>query len=347
MNATTVAPSSAATSEPRETFWTSRVVRRFRRNKLALIGLFLVVTFIFTAIFAPLMATPKGNCLRDLDTTSSTSVYNPFGAVFWKAIFATPTSCYQIFRLDYSPQPKPPGSVVNVDGQNFTAFMGTSDGYDVWYGIVWGARIAFVLSLAVETITVLLGIIIGSVAGYFGGWVDNLIMRLIDVIFAFPGTILTVVMITILRPSVPTLIAAFSITGWAGYARILRGEILKTRALEFVDGARALGVSDARIIFRHILPNTLTTLTVLVVLDLGTVPLSAAGLSFLGLGLPVGFADWGQLINFARSWIQGPPGNPFAYWYITVFPALTIILFSLSWNLLGAALRDALDPRER
>ena len=83
MNATTVAPSSAATSEPRETFWTSRVVRRFRRNKLALIGLFLVVTFIFTAIFAPLMATPKGNCLRDLDTTSSTSVYNPFGAVFW------------------------------------------------------------------------------------------------------------------------------------------------------------------------------------------------------------------------------------------------------------------------
>jgi peptide/nickel transport system permease protein len=319
-------PASALLHEKPETFWNSRVVRRFRRNKLAVAGLFMVIVFVLTAIFAPLIATPKGNCLRDLSGTQSGNVYNVFGSVFWKAMFATPTSCYQIFRLDYSPQPKPPGSVVNVDGTNYTATLGTSNGYDVWYGI---------------------GIIIGSIAGYFGGWLDNLIMRFIDVIFAFPGLILTVVLITILKPSLVTIIIAFSITGWAGYARILRGEILKTRALEFIDGARALGVGDARIIFRHILPNTLTTLTVLVVLDLGTVPLGAAGLSFLGLGLPVGFADWGQLINFARSWIQGPPGNPFAYWYITAFPALTIILFSLSWNLLGAALRDALDPRER
>lgn len=340
-------PASASTQEKVETFWTSRVVRRFRRNRLAVAGLFMVIAFVLTAIFAPLLATPKGNCLRDLESTQSTQVYNVFGAVFWKAMFAAPTSCYQIFRLDFSPQPKPPGSVVNVDGINYMATLGTSNGYDVWYGIVWGTRIAFVLALAVEFITVFIGIVIGSIAGYFGGWLDNLIMRFIDVIFAFPGLILTVVLITILKPSLVTIIIAFSITGWAGYARVLRGEILKTRALEFIDGARALGVGDARIIFRHILPNTLTTLTVLVVLDLGTVPLGAAGLSFLGLGLPVGFADWGQLINFARSWIQGPPGNPFAYWYITFFPAITIILFSLSWNLLGAALRDALDPRER
>jgi peptide/nickel transport system permease protein len=347
MSAITSPPASAPTEQKVESFWNSRVGRRFRRNKLAMLGLIVVIGFIFMAIFAPLIATPKGNCLRDLDVAPNENVYNPFGGMFWKAMVATPVSCYQIFRLDYSPTPKPPGSVINVDGKDYTAFWGTTNGYDIWYGIVWGTRIALFLSIVVEAITVFIGVVVGSVVGYFGGWLDNLVMRFIDVIFAFPGIILTVVLVTLLKPSLTTMIIAFSVTGWAGYARVLRGEILKTRALEFVDGARALGVGNLAIIFKHILPNTLSTLTVLVVLDLGTVPLGAAGLSFLGLGLPVGFSDWGQLINFARAYIQGPVGSPFAYWYVTFFPAVTIILFSLSWNLLGAALRDAIDPRER
>ncbi len=153
------------------------------------------------------------------------------------------------------------------------------------------------------------------------------------------------VITTLLGPSLEHILLAFVLVGWAGYARVVRGEVLRVRALDFVDGARALGASDLRILFKHVLPNALTAVTVIAVLDLGSIPLSAAALSFLGIGLPVGYADWGQWVAFARTWIQGPPGDPFGYWYVSFFPAITIILFGLGWNLLGDALRDALDPR--
>jgi peptide/nickel transport system permease protein len=330
-------PASELEVKPRSSFWQSRPVRRFRRNPLAVTGLIIVLLFVLAAIFAPLLAPPKGNCLRDLNVPENSSVYNPVGALFWKAIFAAPPSCYQITRINFSPIPTPPGQ---------QALLGTSNGYDIWYGLVWGTRTMFILGLIVVALNLVIGIVLGAASGYFGGWFDNLVQRFIDVIFAFPGLILTVVLVTIFRPSLPTIILAFTIAGWAGYARVVRGEVLKVRALEFVDGARALGASDWRIIFRHVLPNSLTAIMVIAVLDLGTIPLGAAALSFLGIGLPVGYADWGQLISFARAWIQGPVGNPFGYWYVSFFPAFTIILFSLGWNLLGDAVRDAIDPRE-
>lgn len=330
-------PAAELEAAPKNTFWQSRPVRRFRRNPLAITGLVIVVLFVLVAIFAPLLAPPQGNCLRDLNVAENSSVYNPAGALFWKAIFAAPPTCYQITRINFSPIPTPPGQ---------QALLGTSNGYDIWYGLVWGTRTMFILGLIVVALNLLIGIVLGAASGYFGGWFDNLVQRFIDVIFAFPGLILTVVLVTIFRPSLPTIILAFTIAGWAGYARVVRGEVLKVRALEFVDGARAMGASDSRIIFRHVLPNALTTIMVIAVLDLGTIPLGAAALSFLGIGLPVGYADWGQLISFARAWIQGPVGHPFGYWYVSFFPAFTIILFSLGWNLLGDAVRDAIDPRE-
>jgi peptide/nickel transport system permease protein len=254
--------------------------------------------------------------------------------VFWKAIFVPPESCYFTFRPDVDlGAPSPPGSVVNVDGQSYTMLLGKVAGYDVWYALIWGSRLAFRLAFSVTLITLIVGLVIGAISGYYGGWIDNLIMRGIDVIFALPTFILTVVLVALMGASFNTLVIAFSVTGWAGFARVLRGDILKVRSLEFIEGAKALGARDPRIIFRHVVPNALSTLTVVAVLALGGVPLVAASLSFIGLGLP--------------SFLKGPEGNPFAYWYTTFFPALALILWGLGWNLLGDALRDALDPRER
>ncbi len=331
-----------------ENFWDSRLMRRFRRNTLALVGLFIVLSFAVLAIFAPLFAPPTGNCIRDLNVPEGSSVYNPVGPMFWKAIFVPPPSCYLIFRPDVDlGAPTPPGSKIMYDGKEHTMVLGKNAGYDVWYGLVWGTRTSFKLALSVTFITLILGLVVGGVAGYFGGWIDNAIMRFIDIVYALPNLILTVVLISLLKPSLATMIFAFSVLGWTGFARILRGDILKVRNLEFVEGARALGASDWKIIFRHVIPNALSTFTVVVVLALGSLPLSAASISFLGLGLPPGYADWGQVFSFARFWIVGPAENKFAYWYVPFFPAITIVLWGLGWNLLGDALRDALDPRER
>ena len=331
-----------------DSIWNSRVVKSFRRNPLAIMGLVVCVVFIMVAIFAPLLAPPKANCLRDLGGGRTSDVYNLFGGMFWKATFAAPPTCYEVFRPDTDLGiPSPPGTKINFDGQEYTMILGKIAGYDLWYALIWGTRTAFRFAIIITLITAVVGVVLGAVAGYYGGWFDNLMMRIIDVVFALPNLITTVVLIGLMGANITTIIIASTITGWSGYSRLIRGDILKVRQLEYVDGARALGASDARVIFKHVIPNALTTLFVVIVLDLGAIPVGIAALSFLGLGLPVGYADWGQAVSFARNWIQGPPGNPFAYWYVIFFPALTIILWGLGWNLLGDALRDALDPREK
>ncbi|PYE54515.1 peptide/nickel transport system permease protein [Deinococcus yavapaiensis KR-236] len=336
--AMTTLPTARQPLEARESWWNSRPMRKLRRNPLGMTGFVFVAFFALVAVFAPLIATPRENCLRDLNLSTSTQVRNPLGGAFWQAIFMPPQSCYQIPRLSFDDTPTPPGK---------TAILGTSRGYDIFYGLVWGTRTSLRFAVIIVGITLALGIMIGAISGYYGGWVDNIVQRFIDVIFAFPGFVLLVVLITILKPSVSTIVLAFSITGWAGYARIVRGDILRTRQLEYVDAARSLGARDSRMIFKHVVPNSLTSVIATAVLDFGTIPLSIAAISFLGLGLPFGYADWGQVMAFARTWMQGPPSAPLAYWYVTFFPAITIVLFSLGWNLLGSAARDAFDPRSR
>lgn len=194
-------------------------------------------------------------------------------------------------------------------------------------------------------VSVLIGIVVGSISGFFGGWVDTLLMRIVDIIFAIPSLVLAIVIVAILGQSLQNVVIALTIFGWAGYARLLRGDILQLKEREFIDGARALGAGNRRLIFRHLLPNAIGPLIIIASLDIGSVVLSVAALSFLGLGAPIGYADWGQMINFARDWLQGPPGQPFAYWYVSFWPGLIIVLFVLSWNLLGDAVRDVLDVR--
>lgn len=337
---TTAAPIAPEKRTRFNLFWTSPAMRKLRRNPLAIAGLIITLLFGLMAVFAPLIAKPSGNCMRDLNISAPNQVYQP--AVALRAIFAPPASCYKNERLSFEQEPRPPSEA---------APFGTVNGFNIFYGLIWGTRTALKMSFIIVAITLLTGVVIGAVSGYYGGWVDNLIQRFIDVLFALPPLILTVVVLTIMKarfqssgadydPTLP-IIVAFCIAGWTGYARILRGEVLRTRQLEYVDAARALGARDFRLIMKHVVPNSVASVFTIAVLDLATIPLSIAALSFLGLGFERGFSEWGQLIDAARQWLK------IDYWYVLIYPATFIILFSLAFNLFGDGLRDALDPKTR
>lgn len=321
-------------------WWKSKAAKRFRRNPLAITGAVLVAAFAVVALFAPQLSEPGRTCLRDLGATAATmgNIDDPTKGLFWRSIFASPEACYTMPRASYSPIPEAPSEAFPLGT--------TSNGYDIAYGLVWGARTAFQIGLIIVGISIVLGLLVGGLAGFFGGWVDEVLMRFTDVVIAFPSLVLAIVIVTILGQTLTNVIVAISLVAWPNYARVIRGEILKLKTLDYVESARALGGRGLRIFSRHIFPNTLAPLVVVASLDMGSVVLTAAALSFLGLGPPVGYADWGQMVNFARNWILGPPGDPLAYWYTSVYPGMAILVFVLGWNLLGDALRDALDPRD-
>jgi peptide/nickel transport system permease protein len=226
--------------------------------------------------------------------------------------------------------------------------LGTSQGqYDIFYGMVWGTRTAFRTGFIVVIATFLIGVIIGSISAYYGGIVDNILMRIVDIFMTLPFILAALIMATALTPVIgrsliPSTLALI-IFGWMGYARIIRGDILSIKEREFILAAKVSGVRDSRILFRHILPNAIFPTMVLASLAIGDVVLSFAALSFLGIGTEIGFADWGQILSFARNWITSLQ----TYWYIVVFPGLWLILFVMGWNLVGDAMRDVLDPRMR
>jgi peptide/nickel transport system permease protein len=244
---------------------------------------------------------------------------------------------YQIPRYGYSPTPRPPSS---------EHLFGLTEGqYDIFYGVIWGTRSAFKVGLIVIGSVLVIGIMLGSLAGYFGGIVDEIIMRITDIFMAFPALILAMAITVALGPSLNSVMLALITVSWPVYARLIRGDILSVREEDYVEAAKGMGASHLRIITRHILPNSIYPAMVMASLDIGAVVLSAAALSFLGLGAPVGYADWGQMVQFARNWIVGPANNPLAYWYTVTIPGLFILFFVLGWNLLGDAFRDILDPR--
>ncbi|MFN3197670.1 MAG: ABC transporter permease [Bradymonadia bacterium] len=218
-------------------------------------------------------------------------------------------------------------------------WLGTDeDGADVLTQIIYGARIAVIVGLGTVTICACVGILMGSLSGYFGGAVDELIMRLIDVLMAFPGILLAILIIALTRsPSVWAVIFALSVTGWAGYARLVRGQILSLRERPFVMAARCMGAPPWWIIRKHLLPNLMAPVIVQATFGVASAILAEAGLSFLGLG-PQGSPSWGALLDQGAGYflISG---------HLALFPGLAIALTVLGINLLGDALRDRYDPR--
>lgn len=212
-------------------------------------------------------------------------------------------------------------------------------GRDILSRIVYGARVSMLVGFSTVAISVLVGLALGSIAGYFGKFADEVIMRVIDVLQAFPGILLAIALTAVLGPSLRNIVLALSVLGWVGYARIVRGEFLKLREMEFVSAARALGAGDSRIIVRHILPNLWAPLIVQATFGVAAAILGEASLSFLGLGVQ-GIPSWGGMLNEGIDFLFRAP-------HISIFPGLALMISILGLNFLGDGLRDRLDPRMR
>jgi len=310
---------------------TYRMLKGLVTNPVSVIGLVLLGIFLLIAAAAPILAPPQRE-----------------GA-----------DPYRIPRDGYGSIPRPPGSEwktrqppipfwwKTVTGhEQWVHLMGTASGqWDIYYGVIWGTRTALLVGLSITIVSAIIGIAIGVISAYYGGWVDMVLMRITDVFMAFPFMLAAMTLSAVLTPVLgkgifPPIVALMAF-GWTGFARLLRSDILSIREREYVLAARVTGVRDVRIMFKHILPNAIFPTLVLGSMRIGSYVITFAALSFLGIGAEVGYADWGQLLSFARNWMT----QLTEYWYIVIFPGTVLVLFVLAWNLVGDALRDVLDPR--
>ncbi len=219
--------------------------------------------------------------------------------------------------------------------------LGTDNlGRSIWARVLWGGRLTLGTATAAMLVILAVGLLVGVVAGLQGGWVDDLIMRVVDVLMAFPSLILALAIAGMLGPSLVNVLIGIAAVGWVTYARVVRGMVLSVREEAYVEAARAVGVPAWRLALRHVLPNILSPVIVLMTLDMGTLLLSISALSFLGLGAQAPTPEWGRMLNDARPFMQTAP-------HLMIFPGLAIFLTVMAFNLLGDGLRDALDPRAR
>jgi peptide/nickel transport system permease protein len=211
-------------------------------------------------------------------------------------------------------------------------------GRDILTRIASGARISLLVGLAVVSVSSIAGMFFGSIAGYFGGRVDDVISRVIDVLMAFPGILLAIALVAVLGPSLTNVVLALSVIGWVGYARLVRGQALRAREFEFVQAARALGANSARIVLRHVLPSAIPAVVVQATLGMAGAIIAEASLSFLGLGVQPPTPSWGTMLDAGRAHLFDAP-------HLTIFPGMAIALLVLGFNFLGDGLRDKVDPK--
>jgi len=241
--------------------------------------------------------------------------------------------------------PDPPASidlVHRLEGPSASHLAGTDElGRDTLSRLLWGARLSLSVSVSVVAVSLVLGLSIGGLAGYLGGWVDTALTTFaMNTFLALPGILLAIAFAAFLGPGFSNLVLALAIGGWAGYARLVRAQVMAVRDREYVDAARALGAGGLRIFFRHILPNIVQPILVQAAIGMAGVILAEATLSFLGLGIPAPAPSWGSMLNDARSHLFDSP-------HLVLFPAAAVAGAVLGFNFLGDALRDRLDPRTR
>jgi peptide/nickel transport system permease protein len=317
-----------------------KVIKRLLTNPTSLTGIILLVIFVIIAALAPQLA-PVPERSRDP---------------------------YMIPRDGFSSTPASPSD---------EHIFGTTEGqYDIYYGVIWGTRTAFRIGVVITLFTAIVGLFVGSISGFYGGWLDEILMRITEVFQAFPFLLAAITLTSVLQTiygrgeagplmflakllalvtfgksptaeidpvqlQILTGMLAIIFFGWMTYARVIRGNILAVKSFDYALAARTIGAGDMRILFRHLLPNAVFPVLIIASMNIGSYVLTFAALSFLGLGAQRGYADWGQMISFARNWVPSLADH----WYIVVYPGFAIVLFVLAWNLVGDALRDILDPR--
>lgn len=345
------------------------MLKRLRKSYLAMTGIAIILFFVGVAILAPVLAPPHGDPMMipkdyDIETLRTQE--------------PTPPTIRHIFGT--------------IDSQ-----------YDLYYACIWGTITAFRIGLLVVVVSLVIGLLVGILAAFYGGLMDEALMRFTDIIIAFPGLILAMALVLAFPTTVPLSVSnvllavsiismlillafkpdrrlllvnmlvlifsvvsvlyspivfdlalqrldkvliAITIVGWPGYARLIRGEVLRVKNEDYIEASRASGSTDSRIIMKHILPNSIYPVLIVATLDIGSIVLTAAALSFIGIGAPDGYADWGQVISKAQLWMNGP-GEIIKNFHTFFIPGLFIALFVVGWNLLGDALRDVLDPQLR
>jgi peptide/nickel transport system permease protein len=273
---------------------------RLRRSFSAMVGLGLLLLVIGVALGAPLLA-PHGYAQQDLSQAMRPPAWMPSGSA------AHP--------------------------------LGTDPlGRDIWSRIVWAADVSLGIAVVSVVIAMTIGVALGLLAGYHGGLLDIVVMRVADVQLAFPYILLAIAVMALLQPSLTNLVLVLALPGWMVYARTVRGSVLSLKQHEFVDAARALGASDMRVIFRHLAPNVLAPVIVLSSFQVAQIIIAEASLSFLGVGVQPPMPSWGTMLNQGREYLSSA-------WWLGTFPGIAIIIAVLGTNLFGDGLRDALDPR--
>jgi peptide/nickel transport system permease protein len=271
------------------------VWKAFRRNRIALLGLAIVITLILLAILAPVIAP-----------------YDPIEPHYTKVL-------------------QPPSAEFP---------LGTDElGRDILSRLLYGARISLVIGFIAQIVAIIIGTTVGMLSGWYGGWVDDILMRLADVFFAIPGLMFLIVWVTIFDRDPISIFLALGLISWPGTSRLMRGQVLAQKNLDYVVAARSIGAPTRRIIFRHILPNTIAPLIVTTTLGIAGAILSESVLSFLGLGIQIPVPSWGTMVDTGRNYMTT------AWWY-AIFPGLVIMLTVLGFNFLGDGLRDALEPTQ-
>lgn len=276
---------------------TSRAVRRFLANRMAVVGSVVVALLVLVAIFAPWIAP-----------------HHPTQDIF-RGMRGVSPSWEHLMGFDHL-------------------------GRDLLTRVIFGARVALMVGILSSLIAVVIGVAIGAAAGYFGGWIDEALSLVIDTLMAFPLIALLIVLAAVIGPSLPTTITVIGFTVWARYARVVRAEVLSLKSRDFVTAARALGGRSGRVIWRHVVPNVLGSVIVLASLQIGSIIILEAALSFLGLGARPPTPTWGGILADGRAFILRFP-------HIAIFPGIMIVITVLAFNFIGDGLRDALDPHER
>lgn len=272
------------------------IARMLSKNKMAMLGLVILIILILLAIFA--------NVIADYETV--------------------------VIKQNLANRLAPPNS------QNW---LGTDEfGRDIFARLIHGARVSLKVGILAVGLSIIIGGTLGAISGFYGGYTDNVIMRIMDIFLAVPSILLAIAIVSALGPSIINLMVAISISSVPRYARIVRASVLSIRDQEFIEAAKAIGASNTRIIFKHIIPNSLAPVIVQGTLGVASAILSTAGLSFIGLGIQPPDPEWGSMLSGGRQYLRYA-------WWVTTFPGVAIMITILSLNLLGDGLRDALDPR--
>jgi len=292
-------------------------LNRILRIPELMLGLFIILFFASVALFAPILAPPEND--------------DPY---------LMPQDGFV-----GSPEPPSPGHPLGLQ----------EDKYDTLYGLIWGTRVAFRVGLVITLGRTLIGVVLGLISGYYGGRIDAVVMRITDAFLAFPIIAAVMVLLTttvgyigiLIGAGDRAIIIALIFFGWMQYCRLMRGNVLVERVKEYVSAARSIGVPERRILIRHVLPNASRGLLVLIASDIGAMVVIVASLTFIGLAGNEATADWGMMLKQARNWVIGTPNTALKYWYTYVPPIISIVIFSIGWNLVGDGLRVFYDPRMR